>query len=76
MNEWLFTILGTFCVCLSILETFMAVLYPRAVARPVTSLLNQMFHKLRKTSFGQWNYVTLLSCHSCTIFDLPKTVTR
>ena len=61
MNMWLLTILGAILVALSILETFMAVLHPRAVTGPVTSLLNRMFHKLLKTSIGQSNYVTLLS---------------
>ena len=61
MNMWLLTILGTILVALSILETFMAVLHPRAVTGPVTSFVNRMFHKLLKTSIGQSNYVTLLS---------------
>ncbi|EMI24730.1 MULTISPECIES: potassium channel family protein [Rhodopirellula] len=61
MNMWLLTILGTIIVALSILETFMAVLHPRAVTGPVTSFVNRMFHKLLKTSIGQSSYVTLLS---------------
>jgi len=49
VNRWLVTIAGSMIVCLGIWETFLAVLYPRAVVGPVTSAINLCFHRFTRS---------------------------
>jgi hypothetical protein len=61
MNTWLPTLVGVSLIFLGIWETFMAVLHPRAVTGPVTSVINRGSHRLLKTSLGRSRRVVLVN---------------
>jgi len=58
---WLLTLGGIGLTLLSILETWMAVLYPRAVSGPVTSLVYRLHHNLSRRIFAPSSQLLLFN---------------
>jgi hypothetical protein len=49
MHFWISTIAGILLTTMGVGETFMAVLYPRAINGPITGAINRLFHHLLQT---------------------------
>ncbi len=66
MNNWLLSAVGLFLIAIGMWETFVAVLYPRAVMGPIATLINRVFHGFIRTK--------LFSSSSLVLFSGPLLI--